>query len=164
METHSPSGCNRTEDTTSNNYFSWGFGRRNALFYSKALVSVASSPAITQLRSAAPFWSALGCGVLPPSGQSLMLELILGQHSGWRLEAFTWNKMLLSLQAQSTYGFKKRTTFYLSSTYASIYVLIDLSIYHVCMYVCMYVTGSHYIDQASLKLRDHLPLPAEFCD
>lgn len=91
----------------SNNYFSWGFGR-NALFYSKAsLVSVAPSPAITQLCSAAlfwsalgcgmlpsfgqhwavaccpppPFWSALGCGVLPPSGLSLMLELILGLFS-----------------------------------------------------------------------------------
>lgn len=45
-------------------------------------------------------------------------------------------------------------------TYLSMYLLIYLSI----MYVCMYVTGSHYTDQASLKLRDHLPLPAEFCD
>lgn len=81
METHSPSGCSRTEDTTSNNYFSWEFGR-NALFYSKAsLVSVAPSPATTQLFSATPFWSALGSGVLSPSGLSLMLELILGLSS-----------------------------------------------------------------------------------
>lgn len=78
METHLPLGCSETQDTKSSNYFFWGFGR-NGLFFSEAffLSCIAPSPAITRLWSAASFWSALGCSVLPISGLSLMMELIL---------------------------------------------------------------------------------------